>query len=340
MSDHTAHRTRIAPVADDVARPRWSVMIPTFNSGRFLASTLESVLVQDPGPSVMQITVVDDHSTEDDPADVLRSLGAARVELVRQPQNVGHVRNFNTCLERSRGHLVHLLHGDDQVRPGFYEAMRRPFEAHPDVGAAFCRFIAMDERGHWHTLAPLVRDESGVLDGWLEEIALGQRLQAPSIVVRRDVYERVGGFDDRIRFYGEDWEMWVRVAAHTAVWYETEPLAVYRTHGASLSGRSARTGDNVRDLVTAIRLNKALLPPERAAAITRRARRENARGSLRRLGRAIDNGQVTFPLAQLRATIAMSPDWEILARSAVVGTRWVARRVIAAWRAIDRERGT
>jgi GT2 family glycosyltransferase len=337
--DHAAHRERIAPVPATVERPRWSVMIPTFNAGRWLGDTLESVLTQDPGPLAMQITVVDDRSTEDDPADVIISLGTDRVELVRQAENVGHVRNFNTCLQRSRGHLVHLLHGDDQVRPGFYGTMERSFDGRPEVGAAFCRYIAMDERGHWHNVAPLVRERSGVLDGWLEEIAIGQRLQAPSMVVRREVYERVGGFDDRIRYYGEDWEMWVRIAAHTAVWYEVEPLAVYRTHPASLSGRSARTGDNVRDLMTAIRLNEAVLPRERVVAISRRARLENARGSLRRMGRAIDNGQTGFPFAQLRATLAMDASPEILARSTLLGARWVARRAIAAWRDVNRERG-
>ena len=48
--------------------------------------------------------------------------------------------------------------------------------------------------------------------------------------------------------YGEDWEMWVRIAAHHPVWYEPEPLAVYRKHGISLSGRAARmaVSGNVR----------------------------------------------------------------------------------------------
>ena len=55
-----------------------SVMIPTYNCATFLRTTLESVLAQDPGPEQMQIEVVDDHSTEDDPAVVVRALGAGR----------------------------------------------------------------------------------------------------------------------------------------------------------------------------------------------------------------------------------------------------------------------
>ena len=82
-------------------------------------------------------------------------MGGRRVAFYRQPANVGHVRNFNTCIRRARGQLVHLLHGDDAVRPGFYEAMQQPFEAQAEVGAAFCRYISTDADGNWETIAPL-----------------------------------------------------------------------------------------------------------------------------------------------------------------------------------------
>lgn len=206
------YRATIPPVLNGVLRPIWSVMIPTYNCAGYLGETLQSVLAQDPGPELMQIEVVDDHSTRDDPEAAVAELGRGRVSFYRQPENVGHVQNFNTCLQRSRGRLVHLLHGDDAVREGFYCTMQSPFEQHPEIGSAFCRNIYFDENSHWQSIAPLQQSESGVMRGWLERIAVGQRLQPPSMVVRRDVYERLGGFDRRIRQYGEDWEMWVRIA--------------------------------------------------------------------------------------------------------------------------------
>jgi hypothetical protein len=91
------------------------------------------------------------------------------------------------------------------------------------------------------------------------------------MVVRRDVYERLGGFDTRIRRYGEDWEMWVRVAAHYPVWYEPEPLAIYRVGDGSLTSEAMRTGENVRDLVRVIELIQPLLPEHVAGELRRRA---------------------------------------------------------------------
>ena len=131
---------------------------------------------------------------------------------------------------------------------------------YPEVGAAFCRHIDMSESGHWERISRLEQPESGVLEGWLQKIAAGQRLNAPSIVVRRDVYERLGGFDRRISCCGEDWEMWVRIAAHYSVSYEVEPLAIYRLKGANnLSSSSLTTGRYIRDMRVAAEIIETYL---------------------------------------------------------------------------------
>jgi glycosyltransferase involved in cell wall biosynthesis len=108
----------IDPVSDGQPRPFWSVMIPTYNCAQYLRETLASVLAQDPGPEDMEIEVVDDQSTRDDPEAVVRELARGRVRFFRQPQNRGAIRTFNTCIARSRGRWLHILHGDDTVRPG------------------------------------------------------------------------------------------------------------------------------------------------------------------------------------------------------------------------------
>ncbi|HEX2189381.1 MAG TPA: glycosyltransferase [Longimicrobiaceae bacterium] len=331
MSTHP-HRAEVPPVADGAPRPLWSVMVPTHDCARYLRRTLESVLAQDPGPEAMQIEVVDDHSTRDDPESVVREVGGGRVAFFRQPRNVGQVANFDTCLRRSRGRLVHLLHGDDYVRPGFYERLGAAFDAEPAIGAAFCRYLATDEEDHWFHVAALEEPRSGVLEGWLERIGAGQRLQTPGMVVRREVYERLGGFDDRLR-YCEDWEMWVRIAANYAVWYEPEPLAVYRVHRGSVSGTDVRTGENGAHLRRAIRINREHLPPDRADEISRRAVRNNALACVRRAFRFARAGEADAAWAQLREAVRFSRSPAVLAPAAGVAgfaaLRGLARRAAA-----------
>lgn len=272
------HRPTISPLPNGTARPLWSVMIPTYNCINFLEETLSGVLSQSPGPQQMQIEVVDDHSS-DQPARVVEKVGKDRVYFYRQPENRGHIENFATCLQRARGELIHLLHGDDCVRDGFYRKMTRAFHENPEIGAAFCRQIFIDQDGQRLGISPLEEPESGILPNALERLASEQRIMTPSIVVRREVYEKLGAFDRRL-ICSEDWEMWVRIAANYPIWYEPEPLALYRMHQISNTGRHIRSGDDMKYTRVAIDIFKSYLPREISESTARRARNTYAQTAL------------------------------------------------------------
>lgn len=337
MNEKQPYRATILPVLEGTPKLLWSVMIPTYNCAHYLRETLSSVLVQDPGEDLMQIEVVDDHSTKDDPKAVVEELGKGRVSFYRQPQNVGHVKNFQTCLERSRGRLIHLLHGDDCVRPGFYQKFQQAFVTHPETGAAFCRHIHMDEQGHWQHISWLEQSESGVLNNWLARIAVAQRIQTPSIVVRREVYETLGGFDRRIRYWGEDWEMWVRIAANYPVWYEVEPLALYRTRSLSLSGRSMQTGENIQDCRKAIEIIKDYLPPEVAESLTQAALRHYAFYALNMARNFVHHGDHTAAMNQTREALLCYPSLKIISSAIKLSARAMYNQLKANARSIKSE---
>jgi GT2 family glycosyltransferase len=311
-------------------RPLWSVMIPTYNCAQYLRETLKSVLSQDPGRETMQIQIVDDCSTKDDPRSVVAEMGGSRVEFHQQSNNVGLSRNFNTCLQRARGQLVHVLHGDDCVRPGFYEHIQRALNDNTAAGAAFCRYISMDESGHWLSVAKLEQPNTGLLSDWLQKIATGQRLQTPCMVVRREVYESLGGFDRRLS-YGEDWEMWVRIAASYPVAYVPEPLALYRVHSVSSTARGILTGDNGRDLRRAIAVMGSYLPPALARSATRQARKAYARACIRRGHRALDAGDQAAIASRIRDALKTDLSLGVAAKAAYLwlrsGAKFVFRRL-------------
>lgn len=247
------------------------MMIPVYNCSAYLRETLQCVLAQDPGDSRMQIEVVDDASDDADIGALVREVGGGRVTYFRQPVNVGSVRNFHTCLQRSRGQLIHLLHGDDLVRVGFYEKMETLFSNHPGIGAGFCRFAYIDEKGRTLFAQDAEMEHRGVLDRWLPRLGERQRIQYVAMVVRREVYEQLGGFYGVE--YGEDWEMWVRIAAHHAVGYVPDVLAEYRRHHASISGRVFMTGENMASLEWVMQHIQHHLPRAEREAVLARSRR-------------------------------------------------------------------
>jgi glycosyltransferase involved in cell wall biosynthesis len=268
---------KVLPVTPGVKRPLWSVMIPTYNCAELLRQTLESVLIQDPGPDMMQIVVVDNHSTKDDPEAVVKELAGERVQFYRQPINVGSLNNFKTCLELSVGELVHLLHSDDCLRPGFYEKMARPFLQHPNLGAAFCRSIFIDENGNWGRFSDLELPQSGILPNtWIEKIATICRISAPSLaVVRRQVYETIGGYDSCCGLSG-DWEFWVRVFANYPMWFEAEPLAKWRRHSMSNNVTNAKSPSFVQEHFNTVEAILSYLPNSSRSKVSKRIKQNSA----------------------------------------------------------------
>ncbi|MGY3238657.1 glycosyltransferase involved in cell wall biosynthesis [Bradyrhizobium sp. USDA 4448] len=305
-------RSRVVPIIDGEPRPTWSVMIPTFNCGRFLAQALQSVLDQDPGIAQMQIEVIDDASTMDDPAEIVRRIGKGRVTFYRQPTNVGHIRNFAACLNRARGTLIHLLHGDDFVSPGFYAALERGFNTDQNVGAAFCRHAYVDPEGRFKSSSALEQVEAGCLEDGLARLAGEQRIATPSIAVRRAVYEQLGGFDERLTC-SEDWEMWVRIAARYKIWYEPEALASYRMHDDSNTGRHRRLAQELEYSRQAIAMFRDYLPkPLRHAA--RRARNVYAGVALTTAEELLLRGDVEAVDAHLKCALRLSCSPRIVLR--------------------------
>jgi glycosyltransferase involved in cell wall biosynthesis len=253
----------IYPVASHVQRPLWSVMIPTYNCFTYVQAALESVLAQDLGPEQMQIAVIDDCSTDGDVFGLVQDIGKNRVEYFRQERNVGSLRNFETCLNRSIGEWVHILHGDDRVAEGFYTEIAQLFREHIQAGAAFTNtaIFSTGERGEELILRPPIVDKAGVIKGFLLMLAGGHKLETPSIVVKRSVYEQLGGF--YAVHYGEDWEMWARIAAHFPIAYSPKCLAHYRSlNNGSISHNFIRNGQNILDITKVINIIQNYLPPE------------------------------------------------------------------------------
>ncbi|HEY4290852.1 MAG TPA: glycosyltransferase [Puia sp.] len=261
----------IAALDRGEAGPLWSVMIPVYNCSQYLPKLLETVLGQDPGPGLMQIEVVDDCSTDADVQEIVETIGGGRIGYYRQMENVGSLRNFEACLNRSKGKWIHLLHGDDFVSPGFYDEIRLLFENYPEAGAAFTGFHYVDESSVVLYPNRVLAEKPGYIDNWLDIISQTQCIQPPAMVVKRSVYEELGAFFGV--HYGEDWEMWVRISYRFPIVHSPVALANYRIHKANITSRYFLSGQNIRDIRKVIGLIQHYLPEDKRNRLRRLANR-------------------------------------------------------------------
>lgn len=320
----------IAPVPEGVARPAWSVMIPTYRSDDLLAECLASVLAQAPGPEVMQIEVVDDASPDGDAAAVVAAVGDGRVAFHRQPANVGAPRNFTTCVERARGRWVHVLHADDLVLPGFYDRYDAAIEAAPSAGMVVGpSHVGGADGVPTHRTPPLpIRD--GLLVDPVEALAIDRHVNFPAVVIDRAAHERLGGYDPGL-VHANDWELWTRVAAAFPVAAVDEPLAVYRRHPASDTDLLLRTAVPISDLARAAAVIRPRLP-------SRAARRRLLDGpvaggadlALRMAEAQVTQGERRRPLALAHWALRLRHDRSTVRRAAAVAAA-VGRRSVREW---------
>jgi glycosyltransferase involved in cell wall biosynthesis len=292
----------IGAVSEAVQRPLWSVMIPTYNRTEYLEQALECVLAQDLGPEQMHIEVIDNCSTESNPEALIKRIGRNRVSYYGQSENIGLVGNLTTCVQRARGHLVHILHDDDLVAPGFYRHMQEAFEKEPSIGAAFCRTLFMNATGQPLKSFKRQRRTAGILENWLERIAVKNLMQPPGVVVRRSVYEKLGGFHPKLT-HSSDWEMWTRIAAHHPVWYEPELLASSRVHSSSESSSAILSGEKLIDEREAIEIMYQYFPPSKANKLYMQVSENCSLWTIVYASRVLAKGDAAAALAQIRAAL-------------------------------------
>ncbi len=296
------HRTHVAPIPEvtgDAPRPRWSVMVPVHNPRpEHLAEALGSVLAQDPGVDHMEIVVVDDASAGD-VGSVVTAVGGERIGYLRHGEPRGLAGNWNAAVAGARGELVHLLHQDDRVHPGFYDRLGRALVADPALVAGYCRVSGIDDGGAVTWTQTPERIDAGVVADLATSEAEVHRMIVAGVAVRRSTYEEIGGYRDDLP-YCTDWDFLKRATLLGPVWYEPTVLAQWRQHGDQESARLQGTGADLADRRRSIELTASLLPPELRDRTTSRALRSSVVWALEQLREFVEADALDAAVAQAR----------------------------------------
>jgi len=132
------------------------------------------------------------------------------------------------------------------------------------------------------------------------------------IPARHEVYERIGGFDQRLNYAGEDWEMWARTAASCSMWYEVEPLSIYRSAPGSITDRNNLNGRRIEDLYSAAKMIHNYFPEGLPKAIRTISYRNFAFSALSMAKVLLKRGEIRLAMPHIRSTLRYQTSYLVL----------------------------
>lgn len=186
------------------ASPRVSVVIPAYNNARDIEATLHSVLRQDYDDFEV---VIADHSSTDGTADVIARFSQdPRVRILTPtPVGGGAKANWTRVSENARGEFLKLLCGDDLITPDALRLQVAAFDAHPQAVLVACRRNLVDAAGKQLMAARGLAGLRGYVPGpqaVRASILSGTNIfgEPGCVMMRRDVFEQVGGWDERFPY--------------------------------------------------------------------------------------------------------------------------------------------
>ncbi len=237
------------------ALPLVSILIPAFNHEGFIERCLDSVL-EDPYPA-KELVIIDDGSSDGTAgcieAWVMRHRQDIPVEYVRR-DNRGIAATLNELAARARGEFLRLGASDDYLLPGGLAAMVGYLQVHPRKWAVIGDSLVVDQddrplhesgmRGLHHADKRLYASDDGIRLAVITQWAIG----GPVALVRKRALETVAGWSESLRI--DDWDFFLRLAAHDAIGFIDVNVCAYRIHGSNLS-RTRDTRARILNLIEA-----------------------------------------------------------------------------------------
>lgn len=204
--------------------PRFSVIIPTYNYGRFVSRAIDSAL--DAAGPTRQVIVIDDGSTDDTTA-VLAGYGDRILAERQTNQGVSAARNRG--LDRATGDYIIYLDADDRLLPEAFTVFDQSITRHPEAGLVFGGYVSIEEDGRvkpGRVPPPMQSPLENFRNYLRHRFTIGNGRAA----IRRELF-------DRIRYpvgvtHGEDLVVFGQILANTFAVSTTTPVSECFDHGS------------------------------------------------------------------------------------------------------------
>ena len=209
-------------------RPVVSVVIPLYNKAPYIGRAVRSVLAQT--EQEFEVIVVDDGST-DGGAAIVERFADSRIRLIAQ-ENQGAPAARNRGIRELGADIVAFLDADDEWHPAFLETVLDLCRRYPGAGAYATAYTIYNPNGGMRVASIAAVSPapwSGLLPSYFRSAALGEPpVSASSVAIPRGVLEEMGGFAEG-HWWGEDVDLWGRIAFRYPIAFTWRIGAVYHT---------------------------------------------------------------------------------------------------------------
>ncbi len=202
--------------------PKVSIVIPCYNHGRYLKEALSNLNNES---GLYEIIIVNDGSDEAKTLQVLDDLKAKHFNIVFQ-ENKGLSEARNTGIFHSKGDYILFLDADNSIEVDFINKAAEIFDADSEIAVVYSDAEYVGNKiGRWN-----------VGEFNLQRLMITNYIDACAMV-RKTVFDELGGYDSNMIGGWEDWELWLRIAfAGKKFYYLPEVGFKYRTYPGSMSG--------------------------------------------------------------------------------------------------------
>lgn len=201
-----------------------SVVIPLYNKENSITSTLQSVCAQT--YTDFEVLVVNDGST-DNGATLAAKYPDTRIRVINKP-NGGVCSARNRGINEAKGEFVALLDGDDQWDKEYLAEQVKMINDFPEAAMWGINFAELNQGKLIRKLETgLPAGYRGCVENYFEmKGRVSDLFCSSSVVIRKEVFDKVGMFDERLK-YSEDIDMWFRIIANYPVAFYDRYMAWY-----------------------------------------------------------------------------------------------------------------
>jgi glycosyltransferase involved in cell wall biosynthesis len=209
-----------------------TILMPVYNSEKFLREAIDSVLTQTFDD--FEFIIINDGSN-DDSDKIIRSYNDPRIRYYQNKKNEGIASSLNKGIDLAKAEWIVRMDADDVCYPNRFQQQRDFIMAHPDGALFSCAVIEVDEQRRF------VRKDNFHPDHFYYNLTFSNRIYHSSMVYRKECVEAVGKYTTR---YAEDWELSWQLSRHYKIYHQSNILMEYRLTPHSLSRLTKKKENN------------------------------------------------------------------------------------------------